>query len=69
MEPTVQTDRTVPNNKPEITVSDNEKGTCVFIDVEMSGDRNVTNPLNTKRRLLYLKAQFVPRSKHFSYQL
>ena len=23
------------------------------------------NPSNTKRRLLYLKAQFVPRSKHF----
>ena len=22
------------------------------------------NPLNTKRRLLYLKTQFVPRSKH-----
>ena len=24
------------------------------------------NPLNKKRRLLYLKTQFVPRSKHFS---
>jgi hypothetical protein len=24
------------------------------------------NPLETKRRLLYLKTQFVPRSKHFS---
>ena len=24
------------------------------------------NPLNTKRRLLYLKTHFVPRSKHFS---
>ena len=23
------------------------------------------NPLKTKRRLLYLKTQFVPRSKHF----
>ena len=23
------------------------------------------NPLNTKRRLLYLKTQSVPRSKHF----
>ena len=23
-------------------------------------------PLKTKRRLLYLKTQFVPRSKHFS---
>ena len=27
------------------------------------------NPLNTKRRLLYLKAQFVPRSKQFSSRL
>ena len=27
------------------------------------------NPLNTKRRLLYLKIQFVPRSKHFSSRL
>ena len=24
------------------------------------------NPLNTKRRLLYLKTQFIPHSKHFS---
>ena len=27
------------------------------------------NPLNTKRRLLYLKTQFVPRSKQFSSRL
>ena len=27
------------------------------------------NPLDTKRRLLYLKTQFVPRSKHFSSRL
>ena len=27
------------------------------------------NPLNTKRRLLYLKTQLVPRSKHFSSRL
>ena len=27
------------------------------------------NPLNTKRRLLYLKTQFVPRSKHFTSRL
>ena len=26
-------------------------------------------PLKTKRSLLYLKTQFVPRSKHFSYRL
>ena len=29
----------------------------------------IDNPLNTKRRLLYLKTQFVPRSKHFSSRL
>ena len=27
------------------------------------------NPLNTKRRLIYSKTQFVPRSKHFSSRL
>jgi hypothetical protein len=27
------------------------------------------NPLKTKHRLLYLKTQFVPRSKHFSSRL
>ena len=27
------------------------------------------NTLNTKRRLLYLKTQFVPHSKHFSSRL
>ena len=27
------------------------------------------NPLKTKRRLFYLKTQFVPRSKHFSSRL
>ena len=27
------------------------------------------NPLKTKRRLLYLKTQSVPRSKHFSSRL
>ena len=29
----------------------------------------IINPLKTKRRLLYLKTQFVPRSKHFSSRL
>jgi hypothetical protein len=37
----VQTDRTIPNNKPDIITRDNEKGTCVLIDVAISGDRNV----------------------------
>jgi hypothetical protein len=37
----VQTDRTIPNNKPDIIIQDNGKGTCMLIDVAISGDRNV----------------------------
>jgi hypothetical protein len=29
------------NNKPEIVIRDNEKGTCMLIDVAISGERNV----------------------------
>jgi len=38
----VQTDRTIPNNKPDVTNRDNEKGTCMLMDFAISGDRNVT---------------------------
>jgi hypothetical protein len=37
----VQTDRTIPNNKPDIIIRDNEKTTCMLIDVAISGERNV----------------------------
>jgi hypothetical protein len=37
----VKTDRTIPNNKPDIIIRDNEKETCVLIDVATPGDRNV----------------------------
>jgi hypothetical protein len=37
----VQPDRTIPNNKPDIIIRDNEKVTCVLIDVSIPGDRNV----------------------------
>ena len=37
----VQTDRTIPNNKPDIITRDNEMVTCMLIDVAISGDRNV----------------------------
>ena len=37
----MQNDRTIPNNKTDIVIRDNEKRTCVFIDVAISGDRNV----------------------------
>jgi len=36
----VRTDRTIPSNKPDI-IRDNEKGTCMLIDVAIPGDRNV----------------------------
>jgi hypothetical protein len=46
-------DRAMPNNKPDIIICVNEKGTCMLIDVAISGDRNVIKKeaekiLNTK---------------------
>ena len=37
----MQTDRTIPNSKPDITFKDIVKKEYVLIDVAMSGDRNV----------------------------
>ena len=37
----VQTNRTIPNNKPDIIIHDNKQGTCMLIDVAIPGDRNV----------------------------
>jgi hypothetical protein len=37
----VQTDRTIPNNNPDIIIHDNEKRTCMLIDAAISWDRNV----------------------------
>jgi hypothetical protein len=37
----VQTGRTIPSNKPDIIIPDNEKRTCILIDVAIPGDRNV----------------------------
>jgi transposase len=37
----VQTDRTIPNNKPDIIIRDNGRETCMLTDVAISGDRNV----------------------------
>jgi hypothetical protein len=37
----VQTDRTIPNNKPDIIIRDNEKRTCILVDVAIPGDRSV----------------------------
>jgi hypothetical protein len=41
MAPTVQTDRTIPNNKPDSVMRDNKNGTRVFMDGGICGDRNV----------------------------
>ena len=41
MEPTVRTDRTIADNKPDIIISDNKQGTCMLIDVAICGDRSV----------------------------
>jgi len=37
----IQTDRTNPNNKPDIIICDNGKGTCILTDGAILGDRNV----------------------------
>jgi hypothetical protein len=37
----VQTDRTIPSNKPDIIIRDNEKGICMLIDVTISGEREM----------------------------
>jgi len=44
----VQTDRTIPNNKPNIIIRDNEKGTCMVIDTAIPGDRNVIKKVAEK---------------------
>jgi len=36
----IKTDRTIPNNKPDIIIPDNEKETCMLIGVAISGDKN-----------------------------
>jgi len=37
----VQMNSIIPNNKPDIIIRDNEKRTCMLIDVAISGDRNM----------------------------
>ena len=37
----VRTDRSITNNKPDIIIRDNEKRTCILIDVAISADSNV----------------------------
>jgi len=37
----VQSDRTIPNNKLDIIISDNQQGTCMLIDAAIPRDKNV----------------------------
>ena len=37
----VQTERTIPINKPDVIIRDSEKGTCMLIDAGISGERNM----------------------------
>jgi hypothetical protein len=37
----VRTDRTIPNDKPDIIIRDNKKGTPMLIDVAIPGDSYV----------------------------
>jgi len=37
----MRTNRTIPNNKLDFITSDNKKGTCMLMDVAISGDRYV----------------------------
>ena len=37
----VRTDRTIPNNKPDIIIRDKKQGTWMLIDVAIPGDRLV----------------------------
>jgi len=66
----VQTGRTITNNKPHI-IHDNEKGTCMLIDIAISGDRNVIkkeadkilkykNLTIEKQRMWNVKTKIIP---------
>jgi hypothetical protein len=44
----VPNNRTIFNSKLDIIMHDNEKGTCMSIDVAISGDRNVIKKENEK---------------------
>ena len=37
----MNTDRSIPNNKPDNIIRDSGKGACMLIDVTVSGDRDV----------------------------
>ena len=61
----VQTDRTLPNNKPDITIRDNEKGTCMLIAVAISGKcKNKGDTSNNRGDWDYFKVIEKIREQH-----
>ena len=67
----MRTDRTVPNNKPDIIIHDNEKGTRMSVDVAIPGDRNMIKKETEKilkykdliieiQRMWNVKAKVIP---------
>jgi len=44
----MQTERAIPDNKPDIIIRDYEKRTCMLIDVANSGERNMFKKLAEK---------------------
>ena len=67
----VRTDRTIPNNKPDIIIRDNKQGTYILIDVAIVGDRNMIKKEAEKtlkhkdliieiQRMWNVKAKFIP---------
>jgi 3-deoxy-D-manno-octulosonic acid (KDO) 8-phosphate synthase len=64
-------DRTIPNNKPDFIIRNNNKGSCMLMGVTNTGERNVTKKeaekiLKYKDLILeiqgiwYVKAQVIP---------
>jgi hypothetical protein len=57
VEPRVQNNRIVSNNRPDITMRDNKQGTCMSIDVGIRTDRNV----NKKQAEKILKYEYLTK--------
>jgi hypothetical protein len=60
----VQTDRTIHNNKPDIIIRDNEKETCMLIDVAISGEKNVINKIKKAKKISNLKRPYNRNTEH-----
>jgi hypothetical protein len=66
----MRTDRTIPNNKLDIIIHDNKKGTRMLTDAAIPGDRNVTKKEAEKikkkdlvteiQRMWNVKAKVIP---------